>query len=114
MRAKNVGPGQMDRVRKSIWYALDQLAAFVDVSAPDVSLPNHIHAFQTAEGLRAQGMHDWLQLTGLIHDCGKMIIMRGCDEDGTSMASQCIRSGPLWATRGWSAEPCPTRSCSPS
>ena len=77
MRAKDVGPGQMDRVRKSIWYALDQLAAFVDVSDVDVSLPNHIHAFQTAEGLRAQGMHDWLHLTGLIHDCGKMIIMRG-------------------------------------
>ena len=104
-------------------------ARSAQVSDPDLNLPNHIHAFQTAEGLRAQGMPDWLQLTGLIDDCGKMIIMRGCDEDGTSMASQCIRSGPLWstrgwsaepcsgplwATRGWSAEPCPTRSCSPS
>jgi hypothetical protein len=50
MRAKYVGPGQMDRVRKSIWYALDQLPAFVDVSDVDVSLPNHIHAFQRRRG----------------------------------------------------------------
>ena len=28
---------------------------------------------QCAEGLRAAGMPDWLQLTGLIHDLGKMV-----------------------------------------
>ena len=28
---------------------------------------------QTAEGLRAARMPDWLQLTGLLHDLGKMV-----------------------------------------
>ena len=37
-----------------------------------------VHTFaayhpQCAEGLRAAGMPDWLQLTGLIHDLGKMV-----------------------------------------
>ena len=29
-----------------------------------------------------------MQLVGLIHDCGKMVFLRGCDEDGTSVAQQ--------------------------
>jgi inositol oxygenase len=31
---------------------------------------------------------DWFQLVGFIHDLGKMIFVRGCDEDGTSMKEQ--------------------------
>ena len=33
-------------------------------------------------------MPDWLQLVGLIHDLGKIIYLRGCDEDGTSIKEQ--------------------------
>lgn len=58
------------------------------MSDPDVSLPNLVHLFQTAEGLRAAGLPDWLQLTGLVHDLGKMIYLRGCSEEGTSVAEQ--------------------------
>merc|ERR1711964_622902 len=47
-------------------------------------------------GLRAANAPDWLQLTGLIHDCGKMIYLRGCDEDGTSMAEQWSIAGDTW------------------
>lgn len=37
------------------------------------------------------GLPDWAQLTGLLHDVGKVIYKRGCDEDGTSSAKQ-VRS----------------------
>jgi len=96
MRAKYVGPGALGSVRMSVWKALDLLSTFVDVSDPDVTLPNHIHAYQTAEGLRAMRAPDWLQLTGLLHDLGKMIYLRGCDEDGTSMAEQWSIVGDTW------------------
>jgi len=71
-----------------VWEALECLDGFVDVSDPDVSLPNLVHLFQTAEGIREAKLPDWLQLTGLVHDLGKAIYKRGCDEDGTSSAKQ--------------------------
>jgi len=75
-------------LRMSVWEALEGLGGFVDVSDPDVSLPNLVHLYQTAEGIREMGLPDWLQLTGLLHDMGKIIHKRGCDEDGTSSAKQ--------------------------
>ena len=70
------------------WDALMLMETFVDVSDPDVELPQIVHLLQTAQSIRAQGLPDWFQLVGLIHDLGKMIYLRGCDEDGTSMNSQ--------------------------
>jgi len=80
--------GQLGSLRMSMWEALDSLEGFVDVSDPDVDLPNLVHLFQTAESIRAAGLPEWLQLTGLIHDVGKMIYLRGSDEDGTSVGEQ--------------------------
>jgi len=80
----------------SIWAAMQQLESFVDVSDPDLTLPNLVHAFQTAESIRAAGLPDWLQLTRLIHDCGKMVYLRGCDADGTSVAQQWSIVGDTW------------------
>lgn len=58
----------------SIMEAIAELEDFVDASDPDVDFPNSYHAYQTAEGLRAQYPDlDWLHLTGLIHDLGKMM-----------------------------------------
>ena len=74
--------------RMTPWEALQSLHCYVDVSDPDVSLPNMVHLFQTAEGIREQGLPDWMQLTGLIHDMGKCIYLRGCDEDGTCIKKQ--------------------------
>ena len=46
----------------------------VDESDPDIDLPNSVHAFQTAERIRAEHPDkEWFQLTGLIHDLGKVI-----------------------------------------
>lgn len=72
----------------SFWELFDMLKDFVDLSDPDISLPNHQHLFQTAEGLRKDGYPDWMQLTGLIHDLGKILYKKGCDQDGTSMKEQ--------------------------
>ena len=64
------------------------LEKFVDISDPDITLPNYYHGVQTAEGIRKDGHPDWLQLIGLIHDIGKIIYLWGCDEDGTSLKEQ--------------------------
>ena len=72
----------------TVWQAADSLTNFVDISDPDVDLPNIIHMYQTAEAIRKDGGEPWLQLTGFIHDLGKCLYLRGCDEDGTSLREQ--------------------------
>lgn len=72
----------------SIWECIAKLDNFVDISDPDISLPNSHHLFQTAEAIRRDGHPDWFQLVGLIHDLGKLIYIKGCDEEGTSMEEQ--------------------------
>jgi inositol oxygenase len=67
---------------------LQKLEDFVDISDPDTSLPNYYHAIQTAEAIRKDGYPEWFQLVGLIHDIGKIMYTRGCDEDGTSLDQQ--------------------------
>lgn len=37
---------------------------------------------QTAEGIRAAGHPDWFQLTGLLHDLGKIMFLWGSNDDG--------------------------------
>lgn len=56
-----------------IWDIIDKLHEFIDVSDPDVNLPNIHHLFQTAEGIRKDGREDWYQLVGLLHDLGKAL-----------------------------------------
>lgn len=74
--------------KNTFWELFDMLKDFIDLSDPDISLPNQQHLFQTAEGLRKDGYPDWMQLTGLIHDLGKILYKKGCDQDGTSMKEQ--------------------------
>lgn len=71
-----------------IWQAMEQLNNLIDVSDPDLDLPNVQHLIQSAEALRADNRPDWMQLVGLIHDLGKVMFLWGCDEDGTSQAEQ--------------------------
>lgn len=71
-----------------VWDAMMELNAFVDLSDPDINLPNVVHLVQTAEGMRADGRPDWMQLVGLIHDLGKVMFLWGKDEDGTSLKEQ--------------------------
>ena len=64
------------------------LDKFVDISDPDISLPNYYHGLQTAQMIRKDNYPDWFQLVGLIHDLGKIMYLWGCDEDGTSLKEQ--------------------------
>ena len=72
----------------TVWDAMEQLNGLIDVSDPDLELPNVQHLIQTAEGIRADDRPDWMQLVGLIHDLGKVMYLWGCDEDGTSQNEQ--------------------------
>lgn len=67
---KQMKLGMMDAV-----ILLDQI---IDESDPDVSIPNSIHCFQTAERIRQKHPdEEWFHLTGLIHDAGKVLALWG-------------------------------------
>lgn len=78
---------QFDRVI-TVWDALEQLNTLVDVSDPDMNHPNIYHAIQTAERLRQDNHPEWLQVVGLIHDLGKIMYLRGSDDEGTGREKQ--------------------------
>ncbi len=71
-----------------LWEAMDRLNTLIDVSDPDLDLPNVQHLLQSAEAMRADNCPDWMQLVGLIHDLGKVMYLWGSDTDGTSQAEQ--------------------------
>mmetsp|Transcript_22982 Transcript_22982/g.48567 ORF Transcript_22982/g.48567 Transcript_22982/m.48567 type:complete len:322 (+) Transcript_22982:249-1214(+) len=77
--------------------ALEELENYVDASDPDLDLPNLLHLLQTAEGIRKAGHPDWLQLTGLLHDMGKIMFLWGTSEDGQDGYSP---NGKQWALGG--------------
>jgi inositol oxygenase len=84
------------RAKMTIREAFKSLESYVDSSDPDVSLPNMIHMFQTAEGIRKACYPDWFQLVGLIHDMGKIMFLWGDEKSG-----QCgTAEGPQWALGG--------------
>ncbi|CAG9829795.1 unnamed protein product [Diabrotica balteata] len=65
---------KFDHLKYSMKEALIKLNDLVDESDPDVDIPNIVHAFQTAERIRKDYPDDdWFQLTGLIHDAGKVL-----------------------------------------
>jgi inositol oxygenase len=72
----------------ALWEAMERLNALIDVSDPDLDLPNVQHLLQSAEAMRADNCPDWMQLVGLIHDLGKVMYLWGSDADGTSQAEQ--------------------------
>lgn len=80
-----------------LWEALLHLNDLVDVSDPDLDLPNVQHLIQSAEAIRADNRPDWMQLVGLIHDLGKVIFLWGKDEDGTSQDEQWGMVGDVFA-----------------
>ena len=60
-----------------IWEALEYLNTLVDDSDPDTDLSQIEHNLQTAEAIRRDGHPDWFQLTGLVHDLGKVLWLWG-------------------------------------
>lgn len=57
----------------TIWEAMEKLNTLIDESDPDTSLSQIEHLLQSAEAIRRDGKPRWMQLTGLIHDLGKLL-----------------------------------------
>jgi len=85
-----------DREQMTIRDAFRRLEDYVDSSDPDSSLPNLEHMLQTAEAIRKAGHPDWFQLTGLLHDMGKIMFLYGTPEDGQEGTAR----GDQWALGG--------------
>ncbi|KAG4116270.1 hypothetical protein ERO13_D12G158701v2 [Gossypium hirsutum] len=67
--------GKMERVEMSIWECCELLNEYVDESDPDLDEPQIQHLLQTAEAIRKDYPdEDWLHLTALIHDLGKVLL----------------------------------------
>ncbi|XP_052198667.1 inositol oxygenase 1-like isoform X2 [Diospyros lotus] len=70
--------GKLDKVEMSIWECCELLNDVVDDSDPDLDEPQIEHLLQTAEAIRKDYPdQDWLHLTGLIHDLGKVLLHPG-------------------------------------
>jgi inositol oxygenase len=104
--------GALNHTRMTIRQAFARLDDYVDASDPDMALPNVIHDFMTAESIRRAGLPDWMQLTGLLHDLGKLLFLWGDAADGMSGKAD----GPQWALGGdtWvMGEPLPSTAIFP-
>ncbi|KAL2547900.1 Inositol oxygenase 2 [Forsythia ovata] len=68
--------GKLDKIEMSIWECCELLNNVVDDSDPDLDEPQIEHLLQTAEAIRKDYPNeDWLHLTGLIHDLGKVLLL---------------------------------------
>jgi inositol oxygenase len=65
------------RTVMGIWEAMEFLNTLVDDSDPDTDLSQLEHLLQTAEAIRRDGHPRWFQLTGLVHDLGKILCLWG-------------------------------------
>lgn len=61
------------RAEMTIWQAMEKLNTLIDESDPDTELSQIEHLLQSAEAIRRDGKPRWMQLTGLIHDLGKLL-----------------------------------------
>lgn len=68
---------KFDKKEMPVWQAFDFLNQLVDDSDPDTDLDQFQHLLQTSEAIRADGHPDWMVLTGLFHDMGKVLCLFG-------------------------------------
>ena len=67
------------RATMGVWEAMELLNTLVDASDPDTDATQIEHLLQTAEAMRKDGKPEWMQVTGLIHDLGKLLYFFGSD-----------------------------------
>lgn len=72
-RARFNSPSRV-RPELTIWEAMEKLDTLIDDSDPDTELGQIQHLLQSAEAIRRDGKPRWMQLTGLIHDLGKLML----------------------------------------
>lgn len=68
---------KFERKQMPLWEAFDFLNELVDDSDPDTDLSQFEHLLQTSEAIRLDGHPDWMVLTGLLHDMGKVLCLFG-------------------------------------
>src|SRR5438105_8978258 len=68
---------KFDNKEMPVWAAFDFLNQLVDDSDPDTDLDQLQHLLQTSEAIRTDGHPDWMVLTGLMHDLGKVLCLFG-------------------------------------
>lgn len=68
---------QFNKKQMPVWDAFDFLNQLVDDSDPDTDLDQLQHLLQTSEAIRKDGHPDWMILTGLMHDMGKVLCLFG-------------------------------------
>lgn len=68
---------KFDKKEMPVWDAFDFLNQLVDDSDPDTDLDQFQHLLQTSEAIRRDGHPDWMVLTGLMHDMGKVLCLFG-------------------------------------
>ena len=66
-----------DKKEMTVWDAFEFLNQLVDDSDPDTDLSQLQHLLQTSEAIRGDGHPDWMVLTGLMHDMGKVLCLFG-------------------------------------
>jgi inositol oxygenase len=66
-----------DKKEMAVWDAFEFLNQLVDDSDPDTDLDQFQHLLQTSEAIRRDGHPDWMVLTGLMHDMGKVLCLFG-------------------------------------
>ncbi|KAL1318779.1 hypothetical protein HN51_071076 [Arachis hypogaea] len=68
--------GKLNKAEMGIWECCELLEGIVDASDPDLEESQIQHAFQSAEAARKDYPNeDWLHLTALIHDLGKVLLL---------------------------------------
>jgi inositol oxygenase len=77
VKEKKNGFLKFDRKEMPVWDAFQFLNQLVDDSDPDTSLDQFQHLLQTSEAIRTDGHPDWMVLTGLMHDMGKVLCLFG-------------------------------------
>lgn len=68
---------QFNKKEMPVWDAFDFLNQLVDDSDPDTDMSQFQHLLQTSEAIRKDGHPDWMILTGLMHDMGKVLCLFG-------------------------------------
>ncbi|XP_057443506.1 inositol oxygenase 2-like [Lotus japonicus] len=68
--------GKLNKGEMGIWECCELLDEIVDASDPDLEESQIQHALQSAEAIRKDYPNeDWLHLTALIHDLGKVLLL---------------------------------------
>uniref|UniRef100_A0A6N2N7N9 inositol oxygenase n=1 Tax=Salix viminalis TaxID=40686 RepID=A0A6N2N7N9_SALVM len=114
--------GKLDKAVMSIWDCCELLNDVVDDSDPDLDEPQIQHLLQSAEAIRKDYPdEDWLHLTALIHDLGKVLLLPqfgqlpqwavvgdtfplGCAFDESNVHHKYFKNNPDFKNPGYSSK----------